>query len=206
MLRVQLFHYHLVTSRVREVEARYVGKLAFELVARHGRIGEDLTSYEAGVSWDELDAMAFKLRLTELEKGAVNVVVQPGQWPLPRVDHLGLVLDEDEFDEALERAARAELRIQEHGGRRTFVSTNAGYRLELHPPRDWIDELLAQSDELRLSELHLRSDDPQAKAGALCAILGVERNGADVEVGDTLVRFVPGGPQGRPELHAELFI
>jgi hypothetical protein len=203
---VQLFHYHLVTSRVREVEARYIGKLAFELVARHGRIGEDLTSYEPGVSWDELDAMAFKLRLTELEKGAVNVVVQPGQWPLPRVDHLGLVLDEEEFDEALERAARADLRIQEHGGRRTFVSTNAGYRLELHPPRDWIDELLAQSDELRLSELHLRSDDPQTKAGALCAILGIERADADVQVGDTLVRFVPGGPQGRPELHGELFV
>ena len=203
---MQLFHYHLVTSRVREVEARYIGKLAFQLVARHGRIGEDLTSYEPGVSWDELDAMAFKLRLTELEKGAVNVVVQPGQWPLPRVDHLGLVLDEEEFDEALERAGRADLRIQEHGGRRTFVSTNAGYRLELHPPRDWIDELLAQSDELRLSELHLRSDDPQTKAGALCAILGIERADADVQVGDTLVSFVPGGPQGRPELHGELFV
>src|SRR5581483_3436784 len=64
---VHLFHYHLVTSRVREVEARYVGKLAFGLVARHGRIGEDLTSYEPGVSWSELDAMGFKLRLTELE-------------------------------------------------------------------------------------------------------------------------------------------
>jgi hypothetical protein len=203
---VQLFHYHLVTSRVREVEARYVGKLAFQLVARHGRIGEDLTSYEPGVSWDELDEMGFKLRLTELEKGAVNVVVQPGQWPLPRVDHLGLVLDEDEFDEALERAARADLRIQEHGGRRTFVSTNAGYRLELHPPRDWIDELLAQGDALRLSELHLRSDDPQAKAGALCAVLGLERIETDVEVGETLVRFVDGGPQGRPELHGELFV
>ena len=203
---MQLFHYHLVTSRVREVEARYIGKLAFQLVARHGRIGEDLTSYEPGISWTELDAMGFKLRLTELEKGAVNVVVQPGQWPTPRVDHLGLVLDEEEFDEALERAARADLRIQEHGGRRTFVSTNAGYRLELHPPRDWIDELLAQSNELRLSELHLRSDDPQTTAGVLCAILGIERADADVQVGDTLVRFVPGGPQGRPELHGELFI
>ena len=203
---MQLFHYHLVTSRVREVEARYIGKLAFQLVARHGRIGEDLTSYEPGISWDELDSMAFKLRLTELEKGAVNVVVQPGQWPLPRVDNLGLVLDEEEFDEALERAARADLRIQEHGGRRTFVSTNAGYRLELHPPRDWIDELLAQSNELRLSELHLRSDDPQTKAGVLCAILGIERVGADVQVGDTLVSFVAGGPQGRPELHGELFV
>jgi hypothetical protein len=203
---VQLFHYHLVTSRVREVEARYVGKLAFDLVARHGRIGEELTSYEPGISWSELDAMGFKLRLTELEKGAVNVVVQPGQWPTPRVDHLGFVLDEDEFETALERAEREDLRVQEHGGRRTFVSTNAGYRLELHPPRDWIDELLDEGQRLRLSELHLKADDPESKADALAEILDCERIGADVEVGDTLVRFVPGGPQGRPELHAELFL
>ena len=80
---VQLFHYHLVTSRVRQVEARYVGKLAFELVARHGRIGEEYQSFEAGFSWEELDRMGFKLRLSELERGAVNVVVQPGQWELP---------------------------------------------------------------------------------------------------------------------------
>jgi hypothetical protein len=203
---VHLFHYHLVTSRVREVEARYVGKLGFDLVARHGRIGEDLTSFEAGMSWTELDALGFKLRLSELELGAVNVVVQPGQWPLPRVDHLGLALDEAEFDGALTRAYEGELRVQEHGGRRTFVSTNAGYRLELHPPRDWIDELLEGSDRLRLSELHLKADDPETKAEALARVLDADRVGADVEIGDTLVRFVPGGPQGRPELHAEMFV
>jgi hypothetical protein len=203
---VHLFHYHLVTSRVREVEARYIGKLGFELVARHGRIGEDLTSYEPGVSWGELDEMGFKLRLTELELGAVNVVIQPGQWPLPRVDHLGFALDDEEFDGALERAEAADLRVQEHGGRRTFVSTNAGYRLELHPPRDWIDELLAQSSRLQLSELQLKADDPDGKARALAEVLDCERIGADVEIGETLVRFVPGGPQGRPELHAELFV
>ena len=204
---MHLFHYHLVTSKVREVEARYIGKLGFHLVARHGRVGEDLTSYEPGVSWSELDDSGFKLRLSELEKGAVNVVVQPGQWPLPRVDHLGLVLDEDEFDAALERAAQAELRIQEHGGRRTFVSTNAGYRLELHPPRDWIEELLEGADDLRLSELHLRADDPEEKSDALASILDLEPDvDGGVYVGETLVRFVPGGPQGRPELHGELFI
>ena len=203
---MHLFHYHLVTSRVREVEARYIGKLGFDLVARHGRIGEDLTSYEPGVSWAELDALGFKLRLSELELGAVNVVVQPGQWPLPRVDHLGLALDEEEFEEAIGRAEVLDLRVQEHGGRRTFVSTNAGYRLELHPPRDWIDELLNQSDRLLLSELHLRADDPEAKANALAELLDAERIGTDVEIGETLVRFVPGGPQGRPELHAELFL
>ena len=61
-------------------------------------------------------------------------------------------------------------------------------------------------DRLRLSELHLKADDPEAKARALAEVLDCERLGADVEIGDTLVRFVPGGPQGRPELHAELFV
>ena len=31
---MQLFHYHLVTSKVRLVEARYIGRLGFDLVAR----------------------------------------------------------------------------------------------------------------------------------------------------------------------------
>jgi catechol 2,3-dioxygenase-like lactoylglutathione lyase family enzyme len=203
---VHLFHYHLVTSKVREVEARYIGKLGFHLVARHGRVGEDLTSYEPGVSWSELDDSGFKLRLSELERGAVNVVVQPGQWPLPRVDHLGLVLDEDEFEAALERAAHAELRIQEHGGRRTFVSTNAGYRLELHPPRDWLDDLLANESELKLAELQLRADDPELKASALGELLEAPYTEDTVTIGDAVVRFVPNGPQGRPQLHAELFV
>jgi len=116
------------------------------------------------------------------------------------------VLDEDEFETAIGRAEQNELRVQEHGGRRTFVSTNAGYRLELHPPREWIDELLAQGDELRLSELHLKADDPSGKAKALAQILDAERDGSSVEVGETIVRFVRGGPQGRPELFGELFV
>jgi hypothetical protein len=202
---VHLFHYHLVTSRVRDVEARYLGKLRFELVARHGRIGEEMASFEAGHGWDELDGMDFKLRLSELERGAVNVVVQPGQWELPRVDHLGLALDEDEFIATIARAQLRELRIQEHGGRRTFVSTHAGYRLELHPPRDWLDELIAGELELRLAELHLRADDPGLKASALGELLDTPYTEDTVTVGETLVRFVPGGPPGRPQLHAELF-
>ena len=201
---MQLFHYHLVTSRVRQVEARYVGKLAFSLVARHGRIGEDYQSFESGVSWEELDKMGFKLRLSELERGAVNVVVQPGQWELPRVDHLGLALEEEEFDEVVERAVERDLRIQSHGGRRTFIATNAGYRLEVHPPRDWLQDLLEHTKELALTELHLLADDPEAKAAALAELLETERDGASVTVGDSIVRFLPGGPQGRPQLHGEL--
>jgi hypothetical protein len=202
---VHLFHYHLVTSEVRDVEARYLGKLGFDLVARYGRIGEEHIAVEPGVSWEKLDRDSFKLRLTELERGAVNVVIQPGHWRVPRVDHLGVALDEDEFQAVLQRAAEWSLRVQEHGGRRTFVATNAGYRLEVHPPREWVDDLLAGADELSLTELQLRADEPELKAGALADILGLEMVDDAVIVGNTTVRFLPGGPEGRPELYAEQF-
>jgi hypothetical protein len=202
---VQLFHYHLVTSELRDVEARYLGKLGFDLVARYGRMGDEHISVEPGVSWEQLDRDGFKLRLSELERGAVNVVVQPGHWGIPRLDHLGVALDDDGFQDVLARATQWNLRIQEHGGKRTFVATNAGYRLEVHPPREWIDELLARRDILWLSELQLRADEPEVKAAALGDLLEAEVSRGDVQVGETLVRFLPGGPEGRPELVAERF-
>ena len=202
---MHLFHYHLVTSQLREVEARYLGRLGFDLVARYGRVGDDHVAVEPGVSWERLDHDGFKLRLSELERGAVNVVIQPGHWRIPRVDHIGVALDEDDFQSVLGRAMQWNLRVQEHGGRRTFVATNAGYRLEVHPPREWIDELLALQDELKLAELQLRADEPETKAGALADILGLEMANDAVDVGGTLVRFLPGGPEGRPELYGERF-
>ena len=202
---MQLFHYHLVTSELREVEARYLGKLGFNLVARYGRIGDEHVSFEPGVSWEKLDQDGFKLRLSELERGAVNVVVQPGHWRVPRVDHIGVALDEDEFQAVLARASQWNLRVQEHGGRRTFVATNAGYRIEVHPPRDWIDDLLSEQEELQVRELQLRADEPEAKAGALADILGAPLEGNSVLLGKTVVTFLAGGPEGRPELYAERF-
>jgi hypothetical protein len=199
-----LFHYHLVTSKVRLLEGRYLGKLGFELIGRYGWRGESSQWFEAGTPWEELDAMGFRLRLVELGRGAVNVVLQPGHWDVPRVDHLGIALDEDEYDAVVERAGELGLKIQDHPGKRTFVTTEAGYRLEVHPPRDWIEDALSQADDLALSEIHLRANDPEEKAVALSEILQVERSHADVTVGEALVRFLPEGPEGRPELVAEV--
>ena len=149
------------------------------------------------MSWEKLEQDGFKLRLSELERGAVNVVVQPGHWRVPRVDHIGVALDEDDFQSVLGRAMQWNLRVQEHGGRRTFVATNAGYRLEVHPPREWIDELLENKDELQLAELQLRADEPDAKAGALADLLGLEAHDNAVDVGGS-GRAVRRGRPGRP--------
>jgi hypothetical protein len=201
---VQLFHYHLVTSKVRLLEGRYLGKLGFELIGRYGWKGESSQWFEPGTSWEDLDEMGFRLRLVELGRGAVNVVLQPGHWEVPRVDHLGIALDEEEFEAVVDRATEFGLKVQDHPGKRTFVTTEAGYRLEVHPPRDWIQDALAQGDEYRLAEIHLRASDPEEKAVALAEILDLERAGTEVFVRDTLVRFLSEGPEGRPELVAEV--
>jgi hypothetical protein len=204
MPTLNLFHYHLVTSKVRALEGRYLGKLGFELIGRYGWRGENSQWFEPGTSWEALDEMGFRLRLVELSKGAVNVVLQPGHWDVPRVDHFGIALDDSEYEAVLDRADELGLKIQDHPGKRTFVTTDAGYRLEVHPPRDWIEEALSQSPELHLDELHLRASDPEEKAVALSEILDLDRTNAEVTVGDTIVRFLPGGPEGRPELVAEV--
>ena len=201
---MQLFHYHLVTSKVRLLEGRYLGKLGFELIGRYGWRGESSQWFEPGTSWEDLDAMGFRLRLVELGRGAVNVVIQPGHWDVPRVDHFGIALDEDEYETVIDRAGELGLKIQDHPGKRTFVTTEAGYRLEVHPPRDWIEEALSQADDLHLDEIHVRANDPEEKAVALAEILDLDRTASEVSVGDTVVRFLPGGPEGRPELVAEV--
>ena len=182
----------------------YLGKLGFELIGRYGWRGESSHWFEAGTSWEELDAMGFRLRLVEVGRGAVNVVLQPGHWDVPRVDHLGIALDQDDYETILDRARELGLKIQDHPGKRTFVTTEAGYRLEVHPPRDWVDDALAQAEDLQIGELHLRAHDPEEKAVALSEILLLERDGTSVSLGESIVRFLPAGPEGRPELVAEV--
>ena len=146
-----------------------------------------------------------RLRAAVESTGATGFGAFAGLTPLDAQRLLAASTDGVGTKLVLARALEWNLRVQEHGGRRTFVATNAGYRLEVHPPREWIDELLDDSENWSLGELQLRADEPETKAGALADILGLEAKDNAVQVGGTLVHFLAGGPEGRPELYAERF-
>ncbi len=55
------------------------------------------------------------------------------------------------------------------------------------------------------TELQLKADDPDAKADALVRLLDANHYDGEVALGETTVRFLPGGPRGRPELYGEVF-
>ena len=51
----------------------------------------------------------------------------------------------------------------------------------------------------------MKVDRPEQKAAVLADILDLPLLGDSVELGDAVVRFLPGGPEGRPELYGERF-
>ena len=173
------------------------------LIARYGRIGEETTSFESGVSWEELDSRGFKLRLSELERGAVNVVVQPGP---------------------VARAARRPHRPRVRRGRvrrgaracGRAGAPRAGARRPAHLRRDRRRLPVGGAPAAGLAR---RARRPRARVPPRRAPPSFRRPGAEgggagrprsacarsaatSRSGESLVRFVPGGPQGRPELHA----
>ena len=204
--RVKLFHYHLVTTRVREVEARYLGKLGFGARRAHGRIGEEYHRSSPASRGRSSTSIGFKLRLTELERGAVNVVVQPGQWELParRPPRARRSTRTSSRTSSTAPSSRS-CASRRTAARRTFIATSAGYRLEVHPPREWLDELL-ESQRRAAADRAPAAGGRAGGEGARCSrsCSTTELDGTSVMVGDSVVSFIPGGPQGRPQLHGEL--
>ena len=96
---------------------------------------------------------------------------------------------------ARSRAERG-LRVQEHGGRRTFVSTTAASGSSC-TRRASGSRSCSRRDRLparRAAPARRRPDAEGARALASCS--GSSRRATRSMVGGTLVRFLPGGPRG----------
>jgi hypothetical protein len=166
---VLLYHVHFDVADVPAAEAEWE-KRGFGVVARFGYVGKEHRRFEPETGWDELAGLGVRLRLVELERGAVNVVLMRSRFPEVRLGQVGFATNAGEQRAALDRAAAAGARVR-NGGFRSFVSSGQRFDLELTAERHaYGPEALG---ELRLERVVVRCADPE-KAAALARVVAGE--------------------------------
>ena len=114
------------------------------------------------------------------------------------------------LSEVLHRAeAGEEIAVTRRGKRIVVIRADAENGSK---PKTLEEKLLDlyQAGQIKLDDIKRKmrrviyADDPPGKAAAVAQILGLEARDGTLDIGDAKVRFVPGGPQGRPELQGEL--
>ena len=185
VVAVLLHHVHLLVPDVPAVEEEYAGS-GFAVVARYGYLGQEYQRFGADVGWDELDRRGFRLRLVELEQGAVNVVLMPSRFPERRLGHIGAVADPEERDRAIAAAGRLG-RATRGGEVRKFVRTGGGFELEL-TNRDRARTITAGTGRLRIERLEIACPDAGIAAETLDATLDPEVR-ARIDVGTSQQPF-----------------
>lgn len=161
-----LFHVHLEVNDVAAAEAE-LEREGFALRARFAYVGREHRRFEPDETLD-----GARLRLSELEQGAVNVVLMPSRFPERRLGHFGITVDPVEHAAVLERAAELELRSLPNEVR-SFVELDRQLQLELSDARRYVygDDQLA---ELRIQRLKIACANPGDAGRRLHGLLGGE--------------------------------
>ncbi|SEP20479.1 hypothetical protein SAMN04487948_12120 [Halogranum amylolyticum] len=145
----RLFHLHYNTPDVDGLEAA----LADVGLPLHRRFGWDDGEFTS-LGPDERRPTEWRLRLETLRRGAVDLTLAPGRRF--RFDHLGVVTSE--FDAVVDRVRRAESEgwsVRDSDGRRPFVITPWGFRVEVHRDDGEVATELVAWETARLLDVRL---------------------------------------------------
>lgn len=178
-----LFHVHFEVQDVSAAEAE-LELDGFRLKARFGYVGAEHRRFEPGESLEGV-----RLRLSELERGAVNVVLMPSRFPERRLGHFGVTADPDEHAAVLERAGELGLRTKPDEVR-SFVGIDRQLQLELSDARRYAYDDTAL-EALRIERLEIACGNPDDASARLEQLVGPELAGR--------IGFIPG-----PERFARL--
>ncbi|SFL22288.1 hypothetical protein SAMN04487950_2892 [Halogranum rubrum] len=184
MVSTRLFHLHYNTPDVDSLETA-LADTGIPLARRFGWDDGEFTS----LAPDDPIPEAWKLRLETLQTGAVNLTLAPGRQF--RFDHLGVVTSA--FDAVVSRVRRTDdWSIRDADGRRPFVMTPWGFRVELHPEDGDVPAELGSWDVARLTETRLvvPNDEVQSVRCGLQSVFGGV-SGLVVEAGDVDRPTVP---------------
>lgn len=192
----RLFHLHYNTPDVDGLEAA----LADVGLPLHRRFGWDEGEFTS-LGPDERRPAAWRLRLETLQRGAVNLTLAPGRRF--RFDHLGVVTSD--FDHVVDRvSASDDWSIRDPDGRRPFVMTPWGFRVETHPVDGDVASELGSWETARLLDVRLvvPTGATAAVKSGLEAVFG-SIQGLSVEGGDVERATVPAFTIGGTSFPAE---
>jgi hypothetical protein len=166
-----LYHVHFDVPNVQAAEAEWEER-GFPVVARFGYVGAEHRRFERETGWDELADLGVRLRLVELERGAVNVVLMRSRFREQRLGQIGFAVREEEQRAALDRAAASGARVRGRGFR-SFVASGQRFDFELtaHERHEYGPDAL---DELRLKGVVVRCADPDRARDLAQIVAGEE--------------------------------
>jgi hypothetical protein len=163
-----------MTKGVKIMEDFYVKILGFQVLARYGYVNEEHTRFTPEVSWEELESKGARLRLVELQCGAVNLVLMPSKFQQTKLDHFGIILDEQTFENVFQVAEELDLKSS-RSPERSFIATPFGFKIELHPN---VQDRYAFSEEdfhqIRITEISLGSQAADQLSHLLSKLLNVD--------------------------------
>jgi hypothetical protein len=166
---VLLFHVHFEVSDVPAAETE-LERDGFALRARFAYVGREARRFEPD---EPLDGA--RLRLSELERGAVNVVLMPSRFPERRLGHFGVTADTTEHEAVLERAAEVGLRAKPHEIR-SFVELDRQLQLEVSDAGRYCYDA-EQVESLRIARLEIACANPEDASARLRSLVGSELAG-----------------------------
>ena len=178
--RTRLFHLHFNTPDVPALES-WFESVGVPLRRRFGVVrGESVA-----LAPDEDAPDDWRVRLQSHRVGGVDVTLAPGQRH--RFDHLGLVTPG--FDDVVARAEERGWSVRDPNGRRPFVMTPWGFRVELHSEESDVAGSLGSRDVARFERVELLVPDDEAEA---------VRDGLDEVFGEVSALAVTEGAVERP--------
>lgn len=173
MHRAYLFHLHFYVDDPQQAERAFVNHVGMNVVGRAGLVGSNQVGFAPEAGWEGIAQAGARFRQTQLQRGAFDLILGPGHHPEPLLEHFGMRVDEETYEQCKNAFMAQELPFCE-GERRSFFPTAFGIRMELIAPHHngrgpYMD---VDYDTLRVEKVRFAVPDPPACQGFFTNVLG----------------------------------
>jgi len=171
-----LFHYHFWTPFLEETEQFYQAN-GFRVSLRMGKYKGDFETFNPPLTWNDFREKNIVFRIIEMRKGAVNITFGYGKKII--FDHIGFLVSKEEHDVICHNANKMNWEV-DIGGRRTFIATPYGFRIELQTRKEVVDNV---ADDVKLHALKIATKTSGLE-NDLSLLFGKPINSMNSVVGD----------------------